>query len=141
MSPASLWEVRASHLASGKNVQQGSSAKLALQLNDTTTLNSLTAYRRSNYRFFIDADATELVLQTSDVPDVQRQVSQELTLVRRSPHLTWIGGVFFFDEHDDGQVEITVYPLGAQIRPFARSEHGLGRSSARPPASCGVGCR
>jgi iron complex outermembrane recepter protein len=120
VSPDSLWEVRASHLASGKNVQQGASAKLALQLSDRTTLNSLTAYRRSNYRFFIDADATELVLQTSDVPDVQRQVSQELTLVRRSPHLTWIGGVFFFDEHDDGQVEITVYPRGTQFRPFAQ---------------------
>ena len=93
----------------------------------TTTLTSLTAYRRSNYRFFIDADATELQLQTSDVPDVQHQVSQELTLVQRTPKLTWIGGAFFFDEHNEGQVEITVYPSGIQIRPFAtiRSK-GLG---------------
>jgi iron complex outermembrane recepter protein len=119
-SPANLWEVRTSHLASGKNLQQGASAKLALQLNGTTTLNSLTAYRKSNFHFFIDADATELTLQTSDVPDIQRQLSQELTLVQRTPKLTWIGGAFFFDEHDEGEVEITVYPMAIQIRPFPR---------------------
>ena len=119
-SPGSLWTVRTSDLTSGKNIQQGTSAKLAVRLNGTTTLTSLTAYRRSNYRFFIDADATELRLQTSDVPDVQRQVSQELTLVQRTPKLTWIGGGFFFDEHYEGQVEITVYSSQIQTRPFAK---------------------
>ena len=126
-----------SHLASGKNTQQGGSAKLAIRLNATTTLNSLTAYRKSNYRFFIDADATELTVQTSDVPDLQRQVSQELTLVRRTSKLTWIGGAFFFDEHNEGQVEITVYPTGIQSRPFATFGTRPGRSSARPPTGVG----
>ena len=78
----SLWTVRTSHPTSGKNIQQGVSAGLAVRLNASTTLNSLTAYRKSNYRFFIDADATELPLETSDVPDLQHQVSQELTLVQ-----------------------------------------------------------
>ena len=32
-TPTSLWEVRTSHLASGKNSQQGASAKLAVRLN------------------------------------------------------------------------------------------------------------
>ena len=63
-SPASLWEVRTSHLASGKNIQQGASARLTVRLNGTTTLTSLTALSTSpNYRFFIDADATELSLR------------------------------------------------------------------------------
>jgi len=110
VSPASLWEVRASELASGKNVQQGASARLTTQLNSTTTLTSLTASRRSNNRAFFDADATELTLQASEVPDVQRQTSEELTLMRRTPKLTWIGGAFFFEERADGPVEITVYP-------------------------------
>ena len=87
-NPSGLWRVRTSDPTSGKNIQQGASAKLTVRLNRTTTLTSLAAYRRSNYRFFIDADATELRLQTSDVPDVQHQVSQELTLVRRTPKLT-----------------------------------------------------
>src|SRR6185295_18686661 len=105
---------------SGRNIQQGASARLAVPLNRTTTLTSLTAYRRSNYRFFIDADATERQLQTSDVPDVQHQLSEELTLVQRTSKLTWIGGAFFFDEHYEGQVEITVYPFQSQTRPFAK---------------------
>jgi iron complex outermembrane recepter protein len=118
-NPASAWAVRTSDRAFGKNTQQGASAKLSVRLNDTTTLNSLSAYRSSNYRFFVDADGTELQLQTSDVPDIQRQVSQELTVVQRTPKLTWIGGLFLFDEDDEGQVKITVYPA-TQIRPFAR---------------------
>ena len=117
---SSLWTVRTSDLTTGRNVQQGASARLAVRLNPTITLTSLTAYRRSNYRFFIDADATQQQLQTSDVPNVQRQVSQELTLVQRTPKLTWIGGAFVFDEHYEGQVEITVYPF-TQTRPFAKN--------------------
>ena len=121
VSPASLWEVRASQLASGKNIQQGGSAKLTVQLNSTTTVSSLTAYRRSNYHVFVDGDATELTLQTTDVPDIQQQASEEVTIVRRTPGLTWIGGAFFFEEHTEGRVEITVYPDPAvQIRPFAK---------------------
>ena len=119
-SPASLWEVRTSHLTSGENTQQGASARLTLPLSATTTLNSLTAYRKSNYRFFIDADATELRLQTSDVPDLQHQFSQELTIVQRTPKVTWIGGVFLYEDHNEGEVEITVFPIATQIRPFAK---------------------
>lgn len=118
-SPASLWAVRSSEQALGKNTQQGASARLALRMGKTTTLNSLTAYRKSNYRFFVDADGTELKLQTSDVPDVQRQISQELTVVQQLPKLTWIGGAFLFDEQDEGDVRITVFPA-TEIRPFAR---------------------
>ena len=120
-NPADLWTVRTSHVTSGRNIQQGASAKLAVRVNATTTLTSLTAYRTSNYRFFIDSDATELAVLTSDVPDLQHQISQELTLVQRTPKVTWIGGAFFFDDHDEGQVEITAYQFGAQTRPFAKS--------------------
>jgi iron complex outermembrane receptor protein len=119
-NPTNLWTVRTSHVTSGKNIQQGASAKLTVRLNATTTLTSLTAYRKSNYRFFVDADATELTLQTSDVPDLQRQLSQELTLAQRTPKLTWIGGAFFFADHNEAQVEITVYPFQTQTRPDAR---------------------
>jgi iron complex outermembrane receptor protein len=119
-SPASLWQVRTSDPASGKSIQQGASAKLAIRLNSTTTLTSLTAYRKSNTRFFIDPDATELSVATTLAPDVQDQFSQEVTLSARTPKLTWIGGAFFFDEQDDGPVRITQFgPPAIQIRPFA----------------------
>ena len=118
-NPGSLWTVRTSHPTSGRNRQQGASARLVVPLSAATTLTSLTAYRESNYRFFIDADATELTEQTTDAPDFQRQVSQELTLVRRTPKLTWIGGAFFFADNDEQKVEVTVYPQ-VQIRPFTK---------------------
>ena len=34
-----------------KTIQQGASARLAVRLNDTTTVTSLTAYRKSNHAF------------------------------------------------------------------------------------------
>ena len=117
-NPDSLWAVRASDLASGRNTQKGASAKLTVQLNSTTTLNSLTAYRTSHQRLFTDADGTELQLQASDVPDVQHQISEELTVMQRLPKLTWIGGAFLFDEDADAQVRITAYPA-IQLRPFS----------------------
>ena len=117
-NPDSLWAVRASDLASGQNTQKGASAKLTVQLNSTTTLNSLTAYRTSHQRLFADADGTELQLQASDVPDMQQQISEELTVMQRLPKLTWIGGAFLFDEDVDAEVRITVYPA-IQLRPFS----------------------
>jgi iron complex outermembrane recepter protein len=118
-NPPDLWTVRTSDLTWGKNVQQGTAAKLSIRVNGTTTLTSLTAYRRSNYHFFIDSDATELPLQTADAADIQRQVSQELTIVQQSPKLTWIGGAFVFDEHNDGPLEFTLLRNQIQRRPSA----------------------
>jgi iron complex outermembrane recepter protein len=119
-NPASLWAVRASHLASGKNIQQGASAKLSVQLNATTILTSLSAYRNSNYRYFVDADATELPVVVADVPDLQRQVSQEVTVVQHTAKLAWIGGAFVFNDHNEGPVEVTTFPAGIQTRLFPR---------------------
>jgi iron complex outermembrane receptor protein len=116
-NPDSLWAVRTSDLATGRNTQKGASAKLTAQLNSTTTLNSLTAYRSSHQRLFADGDATELQLQASDVPDLQHQISEELTVMQRLPKLTWIGGAFLFDEDAEAEVRITVYPI--QLRPFS----------------------
>jgi hypothetical protein len=140
-NPTSVWEVRTSHLTSGKNIQQGAAAKLAVRLNPTTTLNSLTAYRRSNYRFFIDADATELPVITSDVPDLQHQVSQELTLVQRTSKLTWIGGAFFSTTAMKGGWRSPCIPEELRPGPSRRLEETPGRSSAKAATGCRAACR
>ena len=118
-NPASMWQVRTSHLAFAQNTQQGASAKLTVQLSDTTTLTSLTAYRKSDDHFFVDRDATELSIQTTEAPDVQRQVSQELTVAQRTPKLAWTAGAFFYDDRDRGRTEITDFVRGVQMRPFS----------------------
>jgi iron complex outermembrane receptor protein len=118
-SPASLWAVRTSEVTTGRNIQQGASARLTVPVNDTTTVTSLTAWRTSKDRFFVDADATELRIAALRLSDVQHQISQEVTVVHRTPALSWIAGAFVFDEDDDGQIEVTAYPTETQSRPFA----------------------
>ena len=145
-NPASLWTVHASTPALGKNIQQGASAKLVVPLNGTTTVSSLTAYRKSDDRFVVDGDSTELVVGVTDVPDLQHQVSEELTVARGTPRLTLVGGAFFFRDHNEGQVEITNYPAMIADTPVRDDRHtGLGlfgqatyRASTRVSMSGGV---
>ena len=114
--PADFWSVRTSHLAEGRNDQGGAAARLSVQVADSLTLTSLTAYRNADLRIFVDSDTTERGVATSRVPDKQRQVSQELTLTGRTARLTWISGVFWFDERSRGGIELTLYPPASQFR-------------------------
>jgi iron complex outermembrane receptor protein len=121
-SPASLWTVRTSELSSGRNIQEGASARLTIPVNGSTVLNSLTAWRASDDQFFVDSDATELSVSALRLSDKQHQISEEVTMVHQAPELTWVGGAFLFDEHDAGQIEVTTYPTATQTRPFATTD-------------------
>ena len=117
-----LWDVQASDAARGRTAQQGLSAKISVPLNGTTTLNSLTAHRKSNAYGFFDPDATELMLFTTEFREHHRQLSEEVTVVRRTPALTWIAGVYFYDEVNDAPVELSQWPQDrppVQIRPLS----------------------
>ena len=107
--PDDFWSVRPNDLAEGRNGQSGASARLTVRLSDTATLTSLTAYRDGDHRLFVDADTTEHALATTRTSSVGRQVSQEVTLAQRIPRMSWIGGVFWFDER---------LPSSIQIPPF-----------------------
>jgi iron complex outermembrane receptor protein len=118
-------------LTSGKNIQQGARRSWrSVEPNDDA--DQPDGVSEINYRVFIDADATELQVQTADVPDVQRQVSQELTLVQRTPTLTWIGGAFFFDDHNEGQVEVSFYHPSSVSGPAVREDWDTGAGAVRP---------
>jgi len=118
-NPPGPWDVRASHEATGWNHQYGTSAELTLPVSGMI-VRSLTAWRKSDDDVFVDLDTTELPLKTIDVPDLQRQFSQEATLSRRASKLTWLGGVYAFDERVEGQVVIDILvPPGLQLRPHA----------------------
>ena len=123
--PESMWEVRASDPSSGRIAHQGLSAKLSVHLNETTTLNSLTAHRKSNSHLFFDPDATELRILTTEAGDHFRQVSQEVTIVQRTAKLRWIGGAYFYDDALYAPVELSQFPIGRdpiQIRPYATTD-------------------
>jgi hypothetical protein len=93
-----------------------------IRLNAETTFTSLTAHRQSDYRAFIDIELTELALQALELVDLQHQISQELTLGRRTPKLSLIGGAFLFDEDVEGAVVIILRAAGTERRPHATIE-------------------
>ena len=99
-NPPDLHDVRASALAWNRTRQYGASARLTTALTPSTTLVSLTAYRSLDYEFFVDADITELDLSTTHQHELQHQLSEEITISHQQPRLTWVGGVFLFDEFD-----------------------------------------
>ena len=99
-NPSGLHNVRASAVAWNRTLQYGASARLTMALTPSTTLVSLTAYRDLDYEFFVDADITELDLITTHQHEWQHQLSQEITISHQQPRLTWVGGVFLFDEFD-----------------------------------------
>jgi iron complex outermembrane recepter protein len=99
-NPTDLHEVRTSTLAEGHNLQYGGAARLTMRLTPNTTLTSLTAYRKLDYNVINDADITELDLTSVDLHENQHQVSEELTVSQQRGRLTWLGGLFLFDEVD-----------------------------------------
>ncbi len=99
-NPVGLHDVRASTLAESRRLQHGAAARLTVPLSADTTLTSLTAYRKLDYDLLVDADITELDLTTSHVHEIHHQWSQEVTIARQRPRLTWLTGVFLFQEHD-----------------------------------------
>jgi iron complex outermembrane receptor protein len=116
--PDDFWAVRASHLADGRNDQGGAAARLSVQVADSLTLTSLTAYRNTDLRVFSDSDTTENEVATARVPDRQLWISQELTLTGRTARLTWISGVSAFDAQNRGGIDLTLYrpPMSQLIR-------------------------
>jgi iron complex outermembrane recepter protein len=110
-NPADLHEVRTSTLAEGRNLQYGGAARFTMHLAPDTVLTSLTAFRKLDYDFIVDADITELNLAISHPREMQHQLSEELTISQQRGRLSWIAGVFVLDEFDR---QPTFVALGAQ---------------------------
>ena len=77
---------------------------------------SLTAFRTLDFEFFVDADVSELNLLTTHQHELQRQLSEEITISHQSPRLTWVGGVFLFDEADRQNFWVDQPAAGLQVR-------------------------
>jgi iron complex outermembrane receptor protein len=108
-NPPGFYDVRASFASHGRTFQSGASARLTLDLTPSIRLTSLSAFRTLDFDVTVDGDASELGLDISRVHEIQQQMSQEVTIAARSPQLTWIAGVFLFDEADD-EPSSTVVP-------------------------------
>ena len=115
-NPPDLHDVRASALAWSRTMQYGASARLTAALTPSTTLVSLTAYRDLDYEFSVDGDITELDLLTTHSHEFQHQLSEEITVSHQQPGLTWVGGVFLFDEFNRQSTRADQPAAGLQVR-------------------------
>jgi len=100
VNPADPHEVRTSTPGESRNLQYGASLRFAAQLSQATSISSLTAFRKLDYRVLVDTDITELDLTASDVREIHRQWSEELTVSHQRAGLKIVGGLFFFDDVD-----------------------------------------
>jgi len=115
-NPSDLHDVRASTLASTRVAQSGASARLTTALTPFTTLVSLTAYRTLDYQFLVDGDITELNVLAAQQRERQHQISEEITIAQRRPKLSWVAGMFLFDEVDDQSIRADQQAAGIQVR-------------------------
>ena len=106
-NPADLHEVRASTLAEGRILQYGGTARFTAILPASTTLTSTTAFRKLEYDVVNDADITELNLTAVHLHEDQHQWSEEVTISQQRLGLSWIAGLFLFDEVDRQPTLIT----------------------------------
>jgi iron complex outermembrane receptor protein len=63
-----------------------------------------------------DADISELDLLTVDGHEWQHQWSQELTVATQGSRVSWVGGLFLFDELDRQSVRVDQLPSATQVR-------------------------
>lgn len=77
----------------------GFSGTAELELTDTLTAKSITAYRNLTTDDFIDIDATEYEVGDVFVGVDQNQVSQEFQLLYNGDRLSMVGGLYYLREH------------------------------------------
>jgi iron complex outermembrane receptor protein len=99
--------------SASKRTQWGTSADLSYDLGDAT-LRSLTGYRTNKLQQVGDTDGTALNIRRTDQFESQRQFSQELNLSGDLGNLSYILGLYYFDENI--QVDSAVTTFAANIR-------------------------
>jgi iron complex outermembrane receptor protein len=126
-NPAGFYNVRTSSPAANRTLQFGGTARFTAQLPFAATLTSVTAFRKLDFDNYNDADITELNLTAGHVREIQHQWSEEITVAQQRGKVSWIAGLFVFDESDRQPVVVT---LGS-----ARLENRFGAAVAANAAA------
>lgn len=84
----------------------GVSGKIAYDLGGGTEFRSLTAYRHTKYRTLTDLDSTSAFVAPVTQAETDYHVSQEFQLSGKSDRLSWIVGLYYFHENDEGLQDI-----------------------------------
>jgi iron complex outermembrane receptor protein len=103
----------------------GTSFTANIDLSDTLSLTSITAYRKLSPDYYIDFDATELEVADALVSVRQKQFSQELQLKYEGDKLHGVFGLYYLNEkitsHQESYDDYLVFftPAGPPL-PFTR---------------------
>ncbi|TIX49270.1 TonB-dependent receptor [Alteraurantiacibacter aquimixticola] len=84
----------------------GVSGTVSLDLTDSLTLKSITAYRSTQSRGIRDADNTPFLIITTDVGAESDQFSQELQLQLDAGAVNGIVGAYYFDEDTEERATV-----------------------------------
>jgi iron complex outermembrane receptor protein len=115
-NPANPRDVRLSTVNSSGVRHSGAMARVTSQLTPSTVLISTTGFRSLNNQYVSDADVSELDLLVSRIHEWQHQWSEELTISGRHRKVTWVGGVFVFDESDHQGVSVDQNASRTQVQ-------------------------
>jgi len=146
-NPAEPRDVRLSTVNSSGVRQSGAMARVTSQLTQSTTLISITGFRRLNNQYVSDADVSELDLLVSRIHEWQHQWSEELTVSQRHRRTTWVGGLFVFNEFDHQSVWVdqnasrTQVQLDPHVNATSRAVFGETTIQLAPRLSGTVGLR
>ncbi len=98
--------------------QDGYSATLSYALNDHVTLKSVSAYRKMFNELLLDADGRvgNFLGLANNAPAFhlyqlqnQDQLSQEFQITGAKDRLRYVGGVYYFREHNDQKTENVIF--------------------------------
>jgi iron complex outermembrane receptor protein len=83
-----------------KSTHWGGNVTLVWDINESTTLKSITAQRKLDWEAYLDFDATELQLADAFVGLDQKQFSQEFQLLgNNGGDLNWVAGLYYLKEN------------------------------------------
>lgn len=109
---------------STKLTHYGVSATGTIDLSDTLSFKSITAYRNLNTDDYIDIDATQYEVGDVFVGVNQEQASQEFQLLYSGDRLSGVAGVYYLDEdiasHQEAYADDVLGPLFLNS-PFLRT--------------------
>jgi len=79
----------------------GASLQINQELGNHVAVQSITAYRQSEFNFLLDTDLTPVQIVSVDATAKGSQFSQELQFSSRDlDKLTWVAGLFYFKAND-----------------------------------------
>lgn len=95
----------------------GVSGEIGWRLNENLKLTSLTAYRESRLNTQSDTDGSSRLIRITRQFEDQHQWSEELNLTGDFGRLTFVSGVYLFDEHIVADSTVSNFAPGTIVHP------------------------